>query len=173
MDSAALILNRPQFQTCHIQVPELDKPLAAICVKGTQFFSFFRLMPDLEAAQVIAGRLLNRGDHVVITPTAKQNYAVWVQETKVILKREHYRTTHVQVPDMDQPLAAIQVLGNQYYSFFKMAADLEAAQTVVNRLQQKGDLAVITAAAKQKYAIWVHEPDAVPTARSRSKPASS
>lgn len=69
-----------------------------------------------------------------------------------------YYTCHICVPDSDEWMAAI-MFNKQYYSFFKSVQDREKALSVVAKLQEKGNDALIIKIPKG-YAIWVLEPTA-------------
>ncbi|MBD2092797.1 hypothetical protein H6F67_23385 [Microcoleus sp. FACHB-1515] len=77
-----------------------------------------------------------------------------------LLKRQDYQTCHVRVAG--ESLAAICV-DRCYYSFFKIA-NAQTAAKLIDRLQQRGDRAVLTQTPKG-YAIWVLELDALPLSK--------
>ncbi|PSB41869.1 hypothetical protein C7B80_29350 [Cyanosarcina cf. burmensis CCALA 770] len=55
-------------------------------------------------------------------------------------------------------MAAI-IVNKQYYSFFKSVKDREKALSVINKLQEKGNDALIVKTPKG-FSIWVLEPTA-------------
>lgn len=75
-----------------------------------------------------------------------------------ILRRTEYETCHITLPDQVRPVAAIAV-SDQFYSLFKAQQSLQDAQAIAQRLQEQGDLSLITL-LPTGYAIWVWEPDA-------------
>jgi hypothetical protein len=72
------ILNRTAFQSCHIVLPDEDKPVSAVRY-GNQFFSYFRAYNSIETVQKDAARLMSRGDRVVLTQVRK-GLVLWVFE---------------------------------------------------------------------------------------------
>ncbi|PSM50140.1 hypothetical protein C7Y66_05660 [Chroococcidiopsis sp. CCALA 051] len=69
-----------------------------------------------------------------------------------------YCTCHIGISESDERMAAI-IVNKQYYSFFKSVKDREKALSVVNKLQEKGNDALIVKNPKG-YSIWVLEPTA-------------
>jgi hypothetical protein len=76
--SSLPILNRTAFKSCHVLLPDEDKPLSAVRY-GNQFFSYFRAYTSVEAVQKDAARLIARGDRVVLTQVRK-GLILWVFE---------------------------------------------------------------------------------------------
>lgn len=77
---------------------------------------------------------------------------------RVIESRHQYQPCHIQTPDVEARVAAIELDG-KYYSFFRVEANQSAALKLASRLQQRGDVPIVTQIPKG-YAIWVLEPDA-------------
>ncbi|OCR02728.1 hypothetical protein BCD67_05955 [Oscillatoriales cyanobacterium USR001] len=73
-----IIESQSQYRNCHIKVPDLDRPVAAILVDG-EFYSFFKAVKEAEKVIAIAAKLGNSGDMTVITKTPKA-YIIWVKE---------------------------------------------------------------------------------------------
>jgi len=67
-----------EYRPCHIQVPDLDKRLAAIAHEN-KFYSLFKAVADIQEANQLIRRLANRGDGAVVTQTAK-GFAIWIEE---------------------------------------------------------------------------------------------
>ncbi len=72
------VLERSSFRGCHIRLPDTPKPLSAIIYKGN-YYSYVRCFPDLDSAQRGAGRMIERGNIVVLTQTGK-GLVLWVFE---------------------------------------------------------------------------------------------
>jgi hypothetical protein len=79
-------------------------------------------------------------------------------QNNLFLSPGEYCTCHICVPDSDERMAAI-IFNKQYYSFFKSVKDREKALSVVAKLQEKDNDALIVKTPKG-YAIWVLEPTA-------------
>lgn len=79
------ILNRSAFRTCHIRVPDMERPMGAIAYSN-HFYSYVRFYPTLEAARRGASRLLQRGNRVVLTQVPK-GFVLWVLELDAELSR--------------------------------------------------------------------------------------
>lgn len=69
---------RSQYRHCHITVPDLEHPVAALFVEG-EFYSFFKAVKDTQKAIEIATKMHKSGDKTVITKTPK-GYVIWVRE---------------------------------------------------------------------------------------------
>ncbi|MDF0554744.1 hypothetical protein [Kamptonema sp. UHCC 0994] len=78
MATTKIIESRSQYRHCHITVPDLEHPVAALCVDG-EFYSFLKAVKEAEKAIEIAAKLGNSGDKTVITKTPK-GYVIWVKE---------------------------------------------------------------------------------------------
>lgn len=73
-----------EYQTCQIRVPDVAKPLAAICV-DRQYYSFMSMVKTEEQAIDLAERLAKKGNPTLITVNDR-NCAVWVLESDATLK---------------------------------------------------------------------------------------
>ncbi|SKB12873.1 conserved hypothetical protein [Planktothrix sp. PCC 11201] len=80
-----IIQSQNQYRTCRIKVPDLDQPIAAVCV-DQEYYSFFKAVEDAEKTLEIVAKLGKVGDSTVITKTPK-GYAIWVQEPNAQLHR--------------------------------------------------------------------------------------
>ena len=78
MVTTKIIESRSQYRHCHITVPDLEHPVAAVFVDG-EFYSFLKAVKKAEKAIEIAAKLGNSGDKTVITKTPK-GYVIWVRE---------------------------------------------------------------------------------------------
>jgi len=76
----------------------------------------------------------------------------------ILADRQQYTTCHVQVPDLEERLSAIQ-LGNQFYSFFQVATEARKAIAILTKLVYRNEATVLTKMPRG-YGIWVEEPDA-------------
>ncbi|MCD8486740.1 MAG: hypothetical protein LRZ84_08360 [Desertifilum sp.] len=79
---------------------------------------------------------------------------------KILLSRSQYQPCHIQVPDLDKRLPAIQI-GDRYYSLFKVETERDRALRVLEKLIARGDDARMVQGAKG-YILWVWEPEAHP-----------
>jgi hypothetical protein len=85
-ESAAIsptILDQGVVKRCHIQLPDMPKPMSAIYYQGC-FYSYVRFFTSLEAAQRAANRLVARGNAVVFTQVVK-GLVLWVLEAEAQL----------------------------------------------------------------------------------------
>lgn len=174
------ILSRREYRSCHVYLPDSDERTAAIQV-SSRYYSFFQFHRDQKRSLELAQKLTQRGYSVVITQAPK-GFGLWILETtaqpaqrqasvtaqsnslssplpyKVLTGSSQYRPCHIQVPDLDKRLAAIQHDG-KFYSLFKAVTDIEEANQMIRRLANRGDGAVVTQTAKG-LVIWIEEPEA-------------
>ncbi|MFM6192613.1 MAG: hypothetical protein ACKPEN_12045 [Planktothrix sp.] len=73
-----IIQSQSQYRTCQIKVPDLEKPVPAVCV-DQEYYSFFKAVETADKTLEIVAKLGNGGDSTVITKTPK-GYAIWVKE---------------------------------------------------------------------------------------------
>ncbi|MDX2096725.1 MAG: hypothetical protein SFW36_03030 [Leptolyngbyaceae cyanobacterium bins.59] len=73
-----LVLEANAVKRCHVQVPDLPRPVAAIAYRK-QFYSYVKSFPENEAAEKAARRLLAKGDSVILIPSPK-GMALWAWE---------------------------------------------------------------------------------------------
>ncbi|NJM74466.1 MAG: hypothetical protein HC852_00385 [Acaryochloridaceae cyanobacterium RU_4_10] len=73
-----LFLQKGDYQTCHVLVPDTQERLAAITL-NQMVFSFFRTVRDRDKALDIVGKLYDSGNDAVIVQAPKA-YSVWVLE---------------------------------------------------------------------------------------------
>ncbi|MDX2214418.1 MAG: hypothetical protein SFY66_14095 [Oculatellaceae cyanobacterium bins.114] len=77
------ILTSPnQYQPCHIRVPDLNKPIAAICLDG-KYYSLFKITDNTQQAVQLIKRLSSRGEETIITKTVK-GYGIWIFEPEAV-----------------------------------------------------------------------------------------
>jgi hypothetical protein len=176
------LTSRQQYQTCRIQVPDMDHTLAAIQT-GRGFYSFFRAIPASEKVLRIIVRLNYKNEEVAIATTPK-GYSLWIREPKatpvkprdradsinlnantpgscsILVARNQYQPCYIRTPDLDQSLVAIQYQ-NSYYSFFRQEASLDRAFDLIAKIAQRQD-DVILVKGKTDCVIYVHEPGAQP-----------
>ncbi|MBD2304314.1 hypothetical protein H6G17_02100 [Chroococcidiopsis sp. FACHB-1243] len=79
-------------------------------------------------------------------------------QNSLFLSPGEFCTCHICVPDSNERMAAI-MFNKQYYSFFKSVKDREKALSVVAKLQEKDNNALIVKTPKG-YTLWVLEPTA-------------
>lgn len=178
-----ILVVRQQYQSCRIQLPDLEERLAAIAIQNN-YYSLFQVVKEADRVIDMIIRLGRRGDEVALQVPMKA-YKLWVKETDAIptgssasgkqsnlspKKPAHcyildanngYRVVTISVPDLDKSLSAIQVNG-QYYSLFKPQVSADQALELVTKLAQRDDETVIVASPDKSYNVYVLEPDAVP-----------
>ncbi|NEQ96555.1 MAG: hypothetical protein F6K30_07505 [Cyanothece sp. SIO2G6] len=72
------ILPMREVKRCHVSVPDLPKPIAAV-VHNDKYYSYLMAYADKAAAQRGAQRLLKKGDQVLLTTTPRR-LILWVHE---------------------------------------------------------------------------------------------
>lgn len=78
-----ILASRHQYKTCYIQVPDLDKRLAAIFLDG-HYYSLFKIVETIQDVLQIAQRLKCGREEAVITKL-KRGYGLWVLEPNAML----------------------------------------------------------------------------------------
>lgn len=73
-----LFLDREDYQTCHIQLPDDEGRLAAIAIQD-KLFSLFKIVSDRNKALDILARLYDAGDNAAITEIPK-GFSIWIEE---------------------------------------------------------------------------------------------
>jgi hypothetical protein len=76
----------------------------------------------------------------------------------ILLETSRFSYCQIQVPDLDEQLAAISFEG-LYYSFFRAIGSSQDLVSITRKLAQRGDQGVITSESG-RYSIWVLEVDA-------------
>ncbi len=76
--SVQILRSERDYQTCKIQVPDLDKPLTGITY-DRQFYSLLRIVRDESQATELAEKLERKGTKALITSSA-YGHSVWVLE---------------------------------------------------------------------------------------------
>jgi hypothetical protein len=86
MHKPKLFVDKGDYQTCHIQLPDAHERMAAIAVQG-KLFSLFKIVTDREKALDILAKLYDAGDNATITEIPK-GFSIWIEEpTAVRVKR--------------------------------------------------------------------------------------
>jgi len=83
LPSYRMLESRSEYRACHIRVPDLDKPLAALMV-DSRFYGLFKIVDTQQHAIDLAARLERKGNESVITRVS-QGYSVWVLEPEARL----------------------------------------------------------------------------------------
>lgn len=144
-----------------------------------QYYSFFRAEREQSRALTVYQKLSHRGHTAIITRIPK-GYAIWVFEPdaqpakptaqsfddttsakptyRLLISPSQYYPCSIQVPDLEQPLTAIQ-FENRYYSLFKTIGEIQQAVQLIKRLRYRGDETLITK-TDDGYSLWILEPDA-------------
>ncbi len=76
----------------------------------------------------------------------------------LMIHRHSYKNCHIILPDLSSPIGAIQYQEN-FYSYFRCFATLEAAQRAAQRLINSGNVVVLTQVPKG-LVLWILESDA-------------
>jgi hypothetical protein len=74
----SILRSEREYQSCQIQVPDLDKPLTGITY-DQQFYSLLRMVRDEAQATELSEKLERKGNKTVLTVSA-YGYSVWVLE---------------------------------------------------------------------------------------------
>lgn len=180
--SCLFIASRHQYSACQIQVPDLDRPLAAIAISN-RYYSFFRSAQESHRALSMLTRLSYCGDRVAIKKNPK-GYGIWVEEpdasprstrstsptgdnttqilapSKVLISTSQYEELQIVVPDLDQPVEAI-AYGGKYYSLFRTETDADKVIDLIAKIALRGDETVIVK-TDHGHAVCIVEPDATP-----------
>ncbi|MBD1913317.1 MULTISPECIES: hypothetical protein [unclassified Leptolyngbya] len=170
-----ILLDRQQYRTCHVKVPDLEQRLSAIQL-GDQFYSFFQVAPEARKAIALLTKLVYRNESTVLTKMPR-GYGVWVEEPDamrvgtpsstvvrkpasclVLVNQYPHRRCRIQVPDLPQSVDAIAVDQN-FYSIFKAELPAEQALEIIAKLLQRGDKALLLG-DRNGYVIGIHEPEA-------------
>ncbi|MBD2463219.1 hypothetical protein H6G89_19480 [Oscillatoria sp. FACHB-1407] len=174
-----ILMSRDQYSSGRVQVPDLDRPIAAIQI-GDRFYSFFKAVPDCRKLLGIIVKLSYRGDQIAITKASKV-YGIWIWEPdaqslkdltrqgstvslpapatcRILVSRQQYQQVDICVPDLDQPLQAIAI-DNHYYSIFRVESDVQRLIELVGKITQRGDETIVTRVEKG-YCICILEPEA-------------
>lgn len=159
-----LLMERRQYRTCHIRVPDLEQHLSAIQAGDDEFYSFYRVFPEEMKLLHIVGKLGNRGDHMAITRSPK-GYTLWVQEPDATLLsgagakqapqedtayarflpvNAIYHPCMVEVPEGRRYLSL--AIDDNYYRFFKLEKDFQRVMNVAGRLSRQGSEVLIATA---------------------------
>lgn len=77
-----LFLDREDYQTCHIQLPDDEGRLAAIAIQD-KLFSLFKIVSDRNKALDILARLYDAGNNATITEIPK-GFSIWIEEPAAI-----------------------------------------------------------------------------------------
>jgi hypothetical protein len=94
------------------------------------------------------------------------NISATLPSISILESRNQYRCCHIQVPDLEERVAAIHT-GGRYYSFFRVEQDKQRALEMAQRLGNRGEASVITQTPRG-FALWVNEPEAQPHAPKKS-----
>ncbi len=78
-------------------------------------------------------------------------------EIQILRSERAYQSCKIQVPDLDKPLTGISY-NQQFYSLLRIVRDEAQATELSEKLERKGNKALITASA-YGYSVWVLEPE--------------
>ena len=178
-----LLIQREDYATCHIRVPEEAQRLSAIALDGN-FYSFFRALKDPAKALGLLLKLAARGNEVAMTLTSK-GYVIWVHEPDgtlavsankttprviaptfgpadcwIIAERQPgYRACSLKVPDLPDTVVGIADSQQKLYSLYRREKSASDTLKLAARLSKRGD-EVIILVRKEGYIVCIHEPAA-------------
>ncbi|NJN29686.1 MAG: hypothetical protein HC824_03960 [Synechococcales cyanobacterium RM1_1_8] len=162
-----LLMERRQYRTCHIRVPDLEQHLSAIQTGEGEFYSFYRVFPESAKLLTVVAKLGNRGDRMAITPSPK-GYTLWVHEPdasalsspglarKAQLAQEAvadvrflsaqaiYYPCMIELPSGRKYLSL--AIDGGFYRFFKLEQDFGRVVNVAGRLSRQGSEVLIATA---------------------------
>ena len=178
-----LLIQREDYATCHIQVPEETQRLSAIALDG-KFYSFFRALKDPAKALTLLLKLTVRGNQVAMTLT-KVGYVVWAHESEGTLaisanqttprlipptfgpadcwilgeRQPGYRACSLKVPDLPDTVFGIVSSQQKCYSLYRREKDVGNTLKLAARLTRRGD-EVAMLARQEEYILCIYEPGA-------------
>lgn len=176
-----LLTYKGQYSTCHIKVPDVDEKLSAIKI-GNQYYSLFRRFEDAEAAMSALNKLAGQDNELLaLTKPNNNSYIMWALEldaqvfkgsrkegrrwptygpaTCLILgDAKQYHQCYVQVPDLAQPMVAVQH-NDQFYSVYQPGLDAVEAFDMAAQFTGRGNDSAIASTTKG-YAVCLLEPEA-------------
>ncbi|MEL6381122.1 MAG: hypothetical protein AAFQ89_01345 [Cyanobacteria bacterium J06626_18] len=184
LQPAKLLIQREDYVTCHIQVPEESQRLSAITLDG-KFYSFFRALKEPIKTLGLLLKLTARGNQVAMTPISR-GYVVWVHEPDgapvksatqtspnliqptfgpadcwVIGDRQlGYRACSLKVPDLSDTVLGLADSKQRLYSLYRREKNPAQSLKLAARLAKRGD-EVILLVRKASYIICIYEPAAV------------
>ncbi|MGF1567784.1 MAG: hypothetical protein ACFCVD_06900 [Nodosilinea sp.] len=155
-----LLFDRDLYNPGHVWVPDVAERMSAIYV-DSQFYSFFKLVPEAQKALTIVARLGKRDERVALTLT-KRGYAIWAYEPAaryappdhrpghtirpafgpkpclLLTEANVYEQCQIKVSDLSQPMDAI-TYQNRHYSIFQRHSDVSRLLKMAAKLARKGD----------------------------------
>ncbi len=159
-----LLMERRQYRTCHIRVPDLEQHLSAIQAGEEEFYSFYRVFPEEMKLLHVVGKLGNKGDRMAITRSPK-GYTLWVQEpdaqllstpaaklpsqedtayARFLPVNAIYYPCMVEIPEGRKYLSL--AIDDNFYRFFKLEKDFQRVMNVAGRLSRQGSEVLIATA---------------------------
>lgn len=175
-----LLTYKGQYNTCHIKVPDVDARLPAVKI-DSQYYSLFRRFDHADAAMKALHKLAKKGDELALMKQGTTRYVMWALEPKalefkgprqkslawpthgpatclILGDAQHYHQCYVQVPDVVDPMVAIQHQ-DHFYSVWRPGLTSTEALEIAATLTWRGHLSAIASTAKG-YAVCLWEPEA-------------
>ncbi|MGF1520699.1 MAG: hypothetical protein ACFBSF_00080 [Leptolyngbyaceae cyanobacterium] len=179
-----LLIQREDYATCHIKVPEEPQRLSAITL-DSKFYSFFRVLEEPTKTLGLLLKLTARGNQVAMTPI-RRGYVIWVHEPDGTLvksptqtspnliqptlgpadcwvigdRQTGYRACSLKVPDLADTVLGLADSRQRLYSLYRREKDPAQSLKLAGRLVKRGD-EVILLVRKASYIICIYESDAV------------
>ena len=178
-----LLTYKGQYSTCQIKVPDIDTKLSAVKI-DSRYYSLFRRFDDAESAMTALNRLTQTGnDEMALTNLDNGRYVMWALELEaqafkgrrqqepqwpthgpasclILGNAKQYNQCYVKVPDLAQPLVAVQC-DARFYSVYQPGMEAQAALELAAQFAGRGNDSAIAATAKG-YAVCLWEPEATP-----------
>jgi hypothetical protein len=185
MSSCLILTDRDRYFSCHVRLPDEERPVPAIGVSN-KFYSYFKFVRTAAEALKLLGKLSLRNNALAITSLANtaQGYGIWVVEPQAIDLNPDQNQLHpaktqkpptefkyfplerecelidIRVPDLYETIPAIVDAG-KYYSLFKIEDQAVDVLQLAAKLTERDDEVAI-AQLEEGYAVCVLEPEANP-----------
>jgi proteasome lid subunit RPN8/RPN11 len=179
-----LLTYKGQYSKCHIKVPDVDTKLPAVKI-GSQLYSLFRRFENADAAMKVFNKLAKKGDELALTKQTHNGYVMWALELDAQVFKgprqaerqwptygpanclmlgdaKQYHQCYVNVPDLAEPMIAIQY-DERFYSVYKPGLSAIESLDLAAQLTWRGHDSAITSTTKG-YAVCLWEPEASPHA---------
>ena len=176
-----LLTYKGQYSTCHIKVPDVDAKLSAIRIDG-HYYSLFRRFDGAELAMKAFNKLSKQGgDDLALTKQSNGRYVMWAIENEAQVFKgprkqsldwpthgpatclmlgdaKQYHQCYVQVPDLADPLVAVNY-EEQFYSVYQPGLEAAEALELAAQFAGRGNTSAIASTTKG-YAVCLLEPEA-------------
>ena len=175
-----LLTYKGQYNTCHIKVPDVDAKLPAFKIDA-QYYSLFRRFDHADGAMKALHKLAQQGDELALTKQGASRYVMWALEPEALEFKgprqkslawpthgpamclmlgdaQQYHQCYVQVPDVADPMVAVQHQ-DRFYSVLQPGLTSTEALDLAAILAWRGNACAIASTTKG-YAVCLWEPEA-------------